>query len=119
MTLKPKRFCSNYHLLYFADDVDLEALANATEGFSGADISEVCQRACKFAIREDIERDEAGDNVPKSQTDCDELPDANPGGKLRKRHFDMAMANARKSVSRSELARYLKFKKDLSGGASV
>ena len=67
--------------------------------------AEVCQRACKFAIREDIERDEAGDNVPKSQTDCDELPDANPGGKLRKRHFDMAMKNARKSVSRSELAR--------------
>merc|ERR1719235_2823981 len=112
-------FQANLRKSPLAEDVDLKALANLTDGFSGADISEVCQRACKFAIREDIERDEAGENVPKSQTDCDELPDANPGGKLRKRHFDMAMANARKSVSRSELARYLKFKKDLSGGASV
>merc|ERR1719409_1943561 len=109
-------FKANLRKSPLADDVDLEALANATEGFSGADISEVCQRACKFAIREDIARDEAGETVPKSKTDCEELPEANPLGKLSKRHFDEAMANARKSVSRSELARYLKFKKDLSDG---
>jgi SpoVK/Ycf46/Vps4 family AAA+-type ATPase len=28
-----------------------------THGFSGADITEICQRACKSAIRENIERD--------------------------------------------------------------
>lgn len=33
-------------------DVDFEALAAATAGFSGADITEICQRACKLAIRE-------------------------------------------------------------------
>ena len=31
------------------DDVDLHELANITDGFSGADITEVCQRACKLA----------------------------------------------------------------------
>jgi len=35
-----------------APDVDLELLANATENFSGADLTEICQRACKLAIRQ-------------------------------------------------------------------
>nr|GFD42707.1 trafficking protein particle complex II-specific subunit 120-like protein [Tanacetum cinerariifolium] len=26
------------------------------QGFSGADITEICQRACKYAIRENIEK---------------------------------------------------------------
>ena len=37
-------------------DVDLTALARYTHGFSGADITEICQRACKYAIRENIEK---------------------------------------------------------------
>ena len=28
-----------------------------THGFSGADLTEICQRACKLAIRESIEAD--------------------------------------------------------------
>ena len=39
-----------------AKDVDIEYLAHKTEGFSGADITEICQRACKLAIREGIEK---------------------------------------------------------------
>jgi transitional endoplasmic reticulum ATPase len=34
--------------------VDLDKLAKATEGFSGADITEICQRAAKNAIRESV-----------------------------------------------------------------
>ncbi|KAF7811483.1 cell division cycle protein 48-like protein [Senna tora] len=34
-----------------------QALTKYTQGFSGADITEICQRACKYAIREDIEKD--------------------------------------------------------------
>ncbi|KAF9619751.1 hypothetical protein IFM89_009093 [Coptis chinensis] len=37
-------------------DVDLNALAKYTKGFSGADITKICQRACKYAIRENIEK---------------------------------------------------------------
>ena len=37
-------------------DVELRALAKYTQGFSGADITEICQRACKYAIRENIEK---------------------------------------------------------------
>lgn len=39
-----------------AKEVDLETLARYTQGFSGADITEICQRACKYAIRENIEQ---------------------------------------------------------------
>ncbi|XP_026216688.1 transitional endoplasmic reticulum ATPase isoform X2 [Anabas testudineus] len=38
-----------------ARDVDLEYLSSITDGFSGADLTEICQRACKLAIREAIE----------------------------------------------------------------
>merc|ERR1719517_118435 len=38
-------------------DVDFDALTKHTHGFSGADITEICQRSCKYAIRESIERD--------------------------------------------------------------
>ena len=45
-------FC---HLLYrktpVAKDVDLDYLAKVTKGFSGADLTEICQRAVKLAIR--------------------------------------------------------------------
>jgi transitional endoplasmic reticulum ATPase len=36
----------------------MEFLAQMTEGFTGADITELCQRATKAAIRESIEADE-------------------------------------------------------------
>lgn len=36
-------------------DVDLNYIAKVTHGFSGADLTEVCQRACKLAIRQCIE----------------------------------------------------------------
>jgi SpoVK/Ycf46/Vps4 family AAA+-type ATPase len=39
-----------------AADVDVNTLAKYTQGFSGADITEICQRACKYAIRENIEK---------------------------------------------------------------
>jgi SpoVK/Ycf46/Vps4 family AAA+-type ATPase len=38
-----------------AKDVDLNYIAKVTHGFSGADLTEVCQRAVKLAIRQSIE----------------------------------------------------------------
>ena len=37
--------------------MDVEHLARVTKGFSGADLTEICQRACKLAIRECIDKD--------------------------------------------------------------
>ena len=38
-----------------AKEVDLNYIAKVTQGFSGADLTEICQRACKLAIRQAIE----------------------------------------------------------------
>merc|ERR1739838_1237327 len=38
-------------------EVDLSYLASQTDKFTGADLTEICQSACKLAIREEIERD--------------------------------------------------------------
>ena len=35
--------------------MDIDYLSKVTHGFSGADLTEICQRACKLAIRESIE----------------------------------------------------------------
>merc|ERR1719240_2412148 len=40
-----------------AEDVDLNYLARTLHGFSGADLTEICQRAAKMAIRESIEKE--------------------------------------------------------------
>jgi len=38
-------------------EVNLDFLAKNTHGFSGADLTEICQRAAKLAIRESIDAD--------------------------------------------------------------
>jgi transitional endoplasmic reticulum ATPase len=35
-------------------DVDLGFVANITDGFSGADLTEICQKAAKSAVRDVI-----------------------------------------------------------------
>ena len=96
------------------DDVDLDALAERTEGFSGADITEVCQRVCKLAIRYEIDNQLAAEKEAESKGLPP--PEQDLTGLLDMNIFNEAMKTARKSVSKSELARYLGFKKDLSGG---
>merc|ERR1712165_321637 len=61
-------------------EVDLAYLAAQTDKFTGADLTEICQSACKLAIREEIERDiererikeEAGDEMEDDDDEEDE-----------------------------------------------
>ena len=48
---------SNLRKSPISKEVDLPFLAKMTKGFSGADLTEICQRACKLAIRESIDAD--------------------------------------------------------------
>jgi transitional endoplasmic reticulum ATPase len=68
-----------------ADDVRLEYIAEHTKGFSGADLTEICQRAAKLAIRESIEadirrerekkrREDAGDSLMDDDVEEDPVP---------------------------------------------
>ena len=49
-------FKANLRKSPVADDVTFQKLADVTEGFSGADITEICQRAAKNAIRDSYRR---------------------------------------------------------------
>merc|ERR1712125_110749 len=98
-------------------DVDLAYLASQTDKFTGADLTEICQTACKIAIREEIERDierqrmqeEAGDEMEDDDDDDDDdlMPEILP------RHFENAVREARRSVSDRDLAQYASFAQTL------
>ena len=97
-----------------AKDVDMNLLATVTKGFSGADLTEICQRACKLAIRESIEKEISleKERQRNGQTamDSDE-PDPVP--EIRRDHFEEAMKFARQSVSDNDIRKYEMFAQTL------
>lgn len=95
-------------------DVDLQYLAAQTEKFTGADLTEICQRAAKLAVREDIMRSVERDRIREEAEregvvmdtdvdDEDQVPEILPA------HFEEAVRNARRSVSDRDLAQYSSF----------
>jgi transitional endoplasmic reticulum ATPase len=48
-------FKANLRKTPLAKNVDMNFISKITEGFSGADITEICQRAAKAAVRDSIE----------------------------------------------------------------
>ena len=64
-------------------EVDLDAVAKATDGFSGADLEALCRRAATFAIRESIDREPSGKFA---------------AFEVMQRHFDMAFDAKRRSA---------------------
>ncbi|KYQ89396.1 cell division cycle protein 48 [Tieghemostelium lacteum] len=96
-----------------AKDVDLEFLAQKTAGFSGADITEINQRACKLAIRESIEKDiESTRNREGGDVNMDENTD-DPVPEITRAHFEEAMRYARRSVSDNDIRKYEMFAQTL------
>jgi len=86
-----------------APNVPLPFIAQKTEGFSGADLAELCQRAAKAAIRDAIAAEElrAGDDAM----------DAEAGSEIGRKHFEEAFAGARRSVATNDLAKFDQFRK--------
>ncbi|GJN92213.1 hypothetical protein Rhopal_005243-T1 [Rhodotorula paludigena] len=115
-------------------NVDLQFIAKNTHGFSGADLTEVCQRAAKLAIRASIEADmkrdrerktriaELGeDAVVKAEEDdamagadaADGEDEEDPVPEITIDHFEEAMRFARRSVSDQDIRRYELFAQNL------
>ncbi|CAD7704442.1 unnamed protein product, partial [Ostreobium quekettii] len=98
-----------------APDVDIEALVKHTNDFSGADITEICQRACKYAIRESIEKDiererakaNAGEGDSMEVEEVDDVPF------ITRAHFEEAMKFARQSVTQTQKLQYESFKESM------
>ncbi|TID25510.1 hypothetical protein CANINC_002900 [Pichia inconspicua] len=95
--------------------LDLRAIAKLTNGFTGADLSYIVQRAAKFAIKESIEaqkqfedlhvkKEEGAEAQTEGDVEMEEQPDPVPF--ISKAHFEEAMKTAKRSVSPAELRRY-------------
>jgi len=98
-----------------AKEVDIPYLAKMTRGFSGADLTEICQRACKLAIRESIEADirrEKEKQKAGASMDVDDEED-DPVPEITRRHFEESMKFARRSVSDNDIKKYEMFSQTL------
>jgi len=93
------------------ENISYEQLADVTDGFSGADITEICQRAAKNAIRDSIavgiERQQRVEAGEISQEEADSLPDAVPY--ITRQHFEASMSKARRSVGPEIVQQYDEF----------
>lgn len=119
----------------------LSTQSTKQKGFSGADITEICQRACKYAIRESIEKDiereraeaaaaaaaaaanpapmEADANggtttaAPKAEEGAEPVETIDPVPCITRAHFEEAMKYARRSVSDADIRKYQAFAQTL------
>ena len=91
--------------------VDLEVLARSTQGFSGADISEICTTASKLAIREAIlATEERNQKIEAGEIDEDTgSAQVSDNMLIGKRHFNFAMSRARRSVTEKDLVLFEEF----------
>ncbi|EAN31235.2 ATPase family associated with various cellular activities (AAA) family protein [Theileria parva strain Muguga] len=86
-----------------APDVNISKMAQQLDGYSGADIAEICHRAAREAIRESIE-EEIKRKRPLEKGEKDPVPF------ITNKHFQVALRNSRKSVEQSDIQLYESFK---------
>ena len=99
-------FRINLKSVSVSDDVNWEKLVSVTEGYSGADISNVCREASLMQMRRRLMSGASGDimeliNNPDLQKDL-EAP-------ITMEDLILATSNISKSVSKSDLERYDKW----------
>jgi len=107
-------FKANLRKTPMAKDVDLDYMAKVTKGFSGADITEICQRACKMAIRQSIEAEIRTERERAQNPDADmEVEEFDPVPELTRVHFEESMKYARRSVTENDIRKYEMFANSL------
>ena len=77
--------------------INLDLIAQHTDGFSGADLSEICQRACKLAIKDEIKNEMEIEDYQNDEC-C-----------IKPFHFEEAMKYARRSVTDQSIRTYEMF----------
>jgi len=87
-----------------APNVPLTFIAQKTEGFSGADMENLCQIAAKSAIRDAIAADELKGGDGDAPMDGDDVAE------ITRKHFEEAFRGARRSVSMTDLNKYDQFR---------
>ena len=90
-------------------DVDMNFMAQITEGFSGADLMEICQRAAKSAIRESIAADARVKAMQELNPEYQIAQDPVP--QIGRKHFEEALKSARRSVTATDLDKFEAFRR--------
>jgi len=97
-------------------EVDLGFLAVHLDKFTGADLTEICQRAAKLAIRESIEREVERERMRQATSSMEvdaDIVDEDLVPEILPKHFEEAVKSARRSVSDRDLAQYASFAQTL------
>jgi len=89
-------------------DVDLSFLAQITEGFSGADLTEICQKAAKAAVRDSIEAEARMKALIQKGGNAGNF---DPVPEITRKHFEEALRTARKSVTATDLDKFEQFRR--------
>lgn len=90
-----------------AKNVDIGFISRITDGFSGADLTEICQRAAKAAVRDSIEAEakmKAAMQLNPNQ--AQNLAKFDPVPEISRKHFEEALRSARKSVTNTDLNKF-------------
>jgi len=114
---KPSRlniFKANLRKSPVAKNVSMDFCADMTKDFTGADITELCQRVAKAAIREAIVAEEerrrlAAEAGADADENMEEVDDPVPV--IGRSHFEEAFHAARRSVTLHDLHKFEDFRK--------
>ena len=90
-------------------DIDLAYIAANTDKFTGADLTEICNRAVKLAIGDEIAKSKELEEIkmdicPEEIEEIEEVESV-----VLPTHFEQAVRNARRSVSDKDLYQYSQF----------
>lgn len=91
----------NLRELKLTDDMNLESLAEMTEGYSGADITNVCRDASMMSMRR-LVRGKTREEILKLKKDEVDSP-------ITKADFDEAIKRVQSSVGKQDLEKYQKW----------
>jgi len=89
-----------------AEDIDIDELAKRTEGYTGADLSAICNTAVMLAIREHIMNSKGPEEAKENLKEL----------KVYKRHFEEALKKV-KPMSQRELEMYKRISEEFAARA--
>lgn len=101
---------------YYDPSVNLEEIAAKTVNYTGADVSEIVNKATRYAIDSTIEIYKQREQAKLEALKKDEVPppDDNSPYKIRQEHFDEAFKNTSPSLSPEDIAEYKKIEQKFS-----